>query len=439
MAERPAFLLGDFVRLLRTHGVRISPGESLEAGRALSALGFDSRPRVKAMLGQVLAKSAEEKAIFADCFERYFAATPLAAPDMQAADTPRQRQRAGQVPAEPPPNGALDEEDMVDIVLAADAVGLRDAHVFTQQGLFIRRVMDALGATAPPRSAPSGGRGSGGGAGRDAALFAAVRAHVEREIRLRTAPLGQRLREEMVRRTALNRIEKRDYELLQEVLRKWARRLASRLAARRAQARRGQLDLRRTLRHNYAQDGMLWRLHWRRPPRRRTKLLVLCDVSGSVASWSKFLLMMLYGLRALLPQTRAFVFSSACGEVTDMFRRRDLEPAMEEAMRRYGGSSDYGRALNGFAAACEERLTRQSTIVILGDARANYADPGHKVLARLSRAARAVYWLNPEPRSLWDTGDSEMRRMQPHCRQVMACQNLRELEAACERFLLPGR
>ena len=417
------FLLGDFVRLLRYHGLRISPAESLDAGRALAELGYESRPRVKAMLGQLLAKSVDEKAIFADCFEDYFAA--------RSSAPPPKAEREALAEASETNEGALSEQDEVDIMLAADAVGLRDAHVFTQQGLFVRRVMEALGA--------AGARHAGGASGaREEALFAAVREHVEREIRLRTAPLGQRLREEMVRRTALNRIEKRDYELLQEVLRKWARRLASRLAARRAPMRRGQLDVRRTLRRNYAQDGALWRLAWRRPPRRRTKLLVLCDVSGSVAAWSKFLLMMLYGLRALLPETRAFVFSSACGEVTDMFRRRELEPAMEEALRRYGGSSDYGRALSGFAAACEERLTRQSTIVILGDARANYAESGHKILGRLSRAARAVYWLNPEPRSLWNTGDSEMRRMQTHCRQVMACQNLAQLEAACERFLLPS-
>ena len=435
-ALHPPFLLGDFVRLLRRHELRISPAETLEAGRALAELGFSSRARVKAVLGQLLAKSAEEKAIFADCFERYFSSALTKSPTSDAAAD----------------ETGLRQKDAVDIMLAADAVGLRDAQVFTQQGLFVRRVMEALGAPAgdtpagggaPAGDTPAGGTGEQaakqGAAQRQAALFAAVRAHVAKEIALRTAPLGQRLREEMVRRTALNRIETRDYHLLQEVLRKWTRRLASRLAARRRNARRGQLDVRRMVRRNYAQDGMLWRLAWRRRPRRRTQLLVLCDISGSVAAWSQFLLMMLYGLRAHAPRTRAFVFASVCGEVTDLFRTQELAPAMAEAQRRYGGSSDYGRALHGFAAACEERLTPQTVIVILGDARANYADPGHKILARLSRAVRAIYWLNPEPPSLWNTGDSEMRRLQVHCRQVLACQNMQQLERAVESFLLPAR
>lgn len=434
-ASDSSFLLGDFVRLLRRHGVRIAPSESLDAGRALAALGFGSRARVKALLGQLLAKSADDKAIFADCFERYFAlaATPK--------DSARREAAAGDKAAD---SAALSAQDEVDIMLAADAVGLRDAHVFTQQGLFIRRVMEALDRPPPPAGAVGTGGGRTGSERtgserRQAALFAAVRAHVEKQIALRTAPLGQRLREEMVRRTALNRIETRDYHLLQEVLRKWTRRLASRLAARRMFARRGQLDVRRTLRRNAGQEGLLWRLAWRRRPRRRAQLLVLCDVSGSVAAWSRFLLMMLYGLRAQTPRTRAFVFASQCGEVTEMFRTRDLPSAMAEAQRRYGGSSDYGRALHGFAAACEERLTPQTTIVILGDARANYAECGHRILARLSNAARAIYWLNPEPPSLWNSGDSEMRRFQPHCRQVLACQNLQQLERACETILLPTR
>ena len=216
----------------------------------------------------------------------------------------------------------------------------------------------------------------------------------------------------MLQQIRLSNVDFRDLKLMRELLRKMAKRLVALHSRRRKVARRGQLDVRRTIRANI-DSTVLFHTVWKRKKIDRPKVMALCDVSGSVAAVARFLLMFLYSVQEVLPEVRSFCFSGKLGEVTEQFEKMDIEAAAEEAMRIYGGSSNYGQALADFEALALDDIDHRTTVLILGDARSNYSDPRADILREVHERARRVMFLNPEPRQFWRIGDSEMRRFSP--------------------------
>jgi uncharacterized protein with von Willebrand factor type A (vWA) domain len=191
-----------------------------------------------------------------------------------------------------------------------------------------------------------------------------------------------------------------------------ARRLATRMTRQRHARRRGPLDVRRTVRASLSSGGVPLTTHHR--PRRphRTELVVLCDVSGSVASFAQFTLMLVYALHEQFGKVRAFTFVDQAHEVTDVFRP-GADPghvlaqlAARTAHATRWGRTDYGRAFATFADEHGDALGPRSSLLVLGDARSNYSDLQVHALRDLAGRARHSWWLNPEHPRHWDTGDS---------------------------------
>jgi uncharacterized protein with von Willebrand factor type A (vWA) domain len=213
-----------------------------------------------------------------------------------------------------------------------------------------------------------------------------------------------------------------------------ARRLATRMARERHARRGGPLDFRRTVRASISTGGVpLATLHKPKRPH-RTELVVLCDVSGSVASFAQFTLMLVYALQEQFGKVRAFTFVDQVHEVTDVFRPgADMGDVMgglaaRTAQAALWGRTDYGRAFVTFAEEYAEALGPRSSLLILGDARSNYSDLGVDVLKDLAGRARHAHWLNPEHPRHWDTGDSAAG---PYGSIVpmVECRNLAQLSA----------
>jgi len=128
-----------------------------------------------------------------------------------------------------------------------------------------------------------------------------------------------------------------------------AKRLIAAHSRRRKKMRRGQLHVSRTLRKNLRYDGELIDLAWKARKIDRSKVFAICDVSGSVATYARFMLMFLYSLEAVLPRVRAFAFSSDLGEVTENFQRMAIDDAIATTLADFsGGSTDYGQAFDDF-------------------------------------------------------------------------------------------
>jgi len=469
-------VIADFVRILRAADIRVSPAETLDAAEIFETIGFDDRSILKYALGQTLAKTEMEKLAFDEAFESYFRLpeeTPPSLPsenqeenqpkDGEDAQDKSAEQNSGEgQPQQGTQEGAqeagaasdnanqtltemLENQDTAALQAAmqqaATQAGLADAKLFTQQGMFSRRIMEAMGLVdleARIRQMNEGGETEEAErlrAGR-AQLFEAVQDFVERQIAMRTKNAGRLLREDALSRIRLSNLDKSDMKIMRELIRKLAKRLASRHSRRRKKAQRGMLDIRRTMRANVAYDGKLFNLAWRRVKVERPKLIVLCDVSGSVAAVSRFFLMFLYSLDEVMPKTRSFVFSNRAGEITDLLQGDDLETAMEAALRQYGGgSTDYGMSIMDLAQATLDSVDKKTTVMVLGDARSNYGDPGHLALKEFYERAGRVIFLNPEPETVWDTGDSEMKKLGAYCTHKQTCNSVKHVERVLDDLL----
>ena len=466
-------MIADFVRILRAADIRVSPAETLDAAEIFDTIGFDDRNILKHALGQTLAKTETEKLAFDEAFESYFRLPEETPPPMAAAqeegesDDKSAEQNSGEGQAqeaaqEGNPEGGqeggapsdstnqsltemLENNDMAALQAAmqqaATEAGLANAKLFTQQGMFSRRIMEAMGLAeleARIRQMNEGGETQEADKLREgrARLFDAVQDFVERQIAMRTKNAGRLLREDALSRIRLSNLDKSDMKIMRELIRKLAKRLASRHSRRRKKAQRGVLDIRRTMRANVAYDGKLFNLAWRRVKVERPKLIVLCDVSGSVAAVSRFFLMFLHSLDEVMPKTRSFVFSNRAGEITDVLQEGDLEEAMENALKQYGGgSTDYGMSMMDLAEATLDAVDKKTTLMVLGDARSNYGDPGHLVLKEFYERAGRVIFLNPEPETVWDTGDSEMKKLGAYCTHKQTCNSVKHVERVLDDLL----
>lgn len=446
-------MIADFIRVLRAADVRVSPAEAIDAADVIGAVGLDDRAILKYALGQCLAKTEPEKRAFDTCFDSYFDL-----PDMPQAPTPENEAEAEDDAAQEA-SGAeqaasegdsslaqmIEQNDQAGMQAAladaAAASGLDDARLFTQQGMFTRRILEAMGLEALDATM-SQMRAEGNEARRQqlengrAQVFEEVSEFVERQIAMRTKNAGRLLREEALSRIRLGNLDKSDMKIMRELIRKLAKRLATRHARRRKKAHRGMLDVRRTMRRNMSNDGLLFNLHWKRTKVERPRLVVMCDVSGSVAAVSRFFLMFLYSLDEVMPRTRSFVFSNRAGEISDKMSAGDMDEVMTQALRDYGGgSTDYGTAMEDLGDAVLDEMDHRTTLLVLGDARSNFGDPGHLLLKEMATRARRVIWLNPEPEASWNTGDSEMRRLGAYCSHVQVCNSVRDVERVLDNLL----
>jgi uncharacterized protein len=141
-----------------------------------------------------------------------------------------------------------------------------------------------------------------------------------------------------------------------------------------------------------------------------------------------------------LSDIRSFVYTASMDEVSGTLEAKPIDAAVDEIMSTMGfGTSNYGTALVAFEQGWMDKVTGRTTVIILGDARGNGADPRTDVLDRLAQRARRVIWLNPEPRSAWGTGDSDMYRYAPYCGLVRVCSTLEDMERVITDLLEAGR
>jgi len=218
------------------------------------------------------------------------------------------------------------------------------------------------------------------------------------------------------------------------------RRLAVRLARKRRHNRRGPLDFRRTVRASLSYGGVPAEPKFRHPRPHKPEIFVIADISGSVAAFARFTLMLVYAISGQFSKVRSFVFIDGIDEVTSYFEGvEDVTEAVHRVNTEadvvwVDGHSDYGHAFEVFHQKWGHEIGPKTTVIILGDARNNYHASQSWVIKEMRHKARHVYWLNPEPKSYWDTGDSIVSDYGTHCDDVFECRNLRQLERFVEHL-----
>jgi uncharacterized protein with von Willebrand factor type A (vWA) domain len=273
----------------------------------------------------------------------------------------------------------------------------------------------------------------------------ALRAEIRRRLvadRGRQA-VARTLRRPLVEDLDLTTASRDDLARVEAAVHPLTRKLATRLARRRRRGRDGRLDVRRTVRSSLQTGGVPIDPRFRTPRPAKPEIVLLTDISGSVATFARFTMQFVYAIAAQLNRVRTFAFIDTIDEVTRFFG-----PGVDftEALLRVGteaevvwldGHSDYGNAFGTFVLEHFEAITPRSIVIVTGDARTNYHDPNPAALARIASVARSVYWLNPERRRYWDTGDSVMGAYAAVCDEVHEVRSLRQLERFVEKVAIP--
>ncbi|MBO0713513.1 MAG: VWA domain-containing protein, partial [Acidimicrobiales bacterium] len=279
------------------------------------------------------------------------------------------------------------------------------------------------------------------------ARAALLRREVEEEIRRRLvadrgpAAMARALRRPLPEDVDFMHASREELAALRRAIHPLSRKLAVRLARKRRHGRVGPLDFRSTMRHSLSYGGVPADPRFRRPRPARPELALIADVSGSVASFARFTLQLVYAVSLQFTKVRCFVFIDGIDEVTDLFERADdvgealARVATEADVVRSDGHSDYGHALLSFTHRWVGELSPRTGVIVLGDARNNYHAAESWALGEIRARARRLYWLNPEPRSYWDTGDSIMSEYAPYCDGTFECRNLRQLEHFVEELV----
>jgi len=415
-------------RALQAAGVNVSLSEIIDATRSTTEIDLSHRPELHAALRSTMVKQARHYPTFEWAFDRYFPARLVRGDSDLEGGHPR-------------------PEDLVEALaggadLAAMAAALVDEHAGLAHGArserhHVQRVF--LGADiarlmsrtriADPDLSP-----------------ALIRARVDELKRLIGADVRAQLDlselpgiEADLHDVDFLEASRAELDQMRDAIRPIARKLAARLARRR-QHRLGRVNMRRTMRRSLASGGVPIDVIHDRPRAHKPELFVLCDISGSVADFSLFTLTLMSALSAELARTRSFVFVDAVDEVTELLAstQHGIEPwqlLRNTNVIANDGHSDYATVLERFwRDTCDRDLHRTSTLIVTGDARTNHRGTGEEWLQRIAERCRRVYWLNPEPRSEWNTYDSELSKFAPHCDATFEVRNLRQLVAAVEQL-----
>jgi hypothetical protein len=448
--------LVEFVGALRDRGIPAGPSETVDAAAVLDVLGLADRDRMREGLAAALVRRGGQRAVFDAAFDIYF---PLGVGTPEAA-------RTGST-------GPVDPELLRDELAAALAED-------------DERAMASLAGQAVQQLGQYGsGNGPGGGFSAFQTLdrlapqtllvrvLAAIRAGAPAadeftdrlaadEIRRRIEKFRGLVRGEALRRAAELRgrariarhgippaVDRVDFLVasraqlaeLRRTVQPLSRKLATRLAARRRRHSRGQIDVRRTLRRSLSTGGVPLRPAYRSRRPARPEIVLICDMSGSVAGFANFTMLLVQALRDQFSKVRVFAFVEATDEITHLVDTGAADPEhlggrilREANLTVFDGHSNYGRALGEFANRYGDAVGPRTSVLILGDARTNGADPNLAALRRIVAPARHAYWLNPERTGLWSTGDS-VAKAYGEIMPMFECRNVQQLSTLVTRLL----
>jgi uncharacterized protein with von Willebrand factor type A (vWA) domain len=437
-----------FVEALRSAGLSVSLAEGLDAIAALDRVSWHDRETVRAAYAATLVKRQPQRVTFDAVFDIYYprlvgngVAAEGAEPETAVRDGGPALERFREALAEALAAG--DQQALQD--LAAEAVARFGAMPGRGPGLSSWSAYTSLQRVSPSELMDrlvQGLLGSGlddeqaqRTAGRRIGDFTRL---VESDARRRIAEeKGPEHVADVTVRPTIDRLDftsarRSDLEEMRREIYPLARRLAARLTKEQHARRRGPLDVRRTVRASISTGGVPLTTHHKPKRPHRTDLVVLCDVSGSVANFAQFTLLLVFALREAFSGVRAFTFIDHVVEVSDHFRPgADVVEVMESLAASVShaalwGRTNYGRALTKFAEEYADAIGPKSSLLILGDARSNYSDLALPVLSDLAKRSRHAWWLNPEHPRHWGSGDSAADAYGEIVKMV-ECRNLAQL------------
>jgi hypothetical protein len=479
--EKPLLdLLSDFIVELRRAGLPVSLTENLDAMEAVTHIPIEDREAFKYALGATLVKNHAHWKAFEVVFEVYFSlrgpeydvigeGDDAEGPDGEVAPGDGQQPQGGGGGMQ-----ALTPEQLAEMLFkalmngdAAMLAALARQAVTRFAGMepgrpvggtyylyrtlrnlelddLLEQLMEASREDAPEDLTPLEERLE-----RDefSDRIEQLKREIEAEIRRRLVAdrgvdaMAKTLRKPLPEDVDFMHASREELANLRKAIYPLTRKLAARLARKRRHGRKGALDFRSTMRHSLSYGGVPAELKFRYPRPAKPEIMVVADISGSVAAFARFTLHLVYAISNQFSKVRSYVFIDGLDEVTRFF---DGVEDIGEAVHRVNteadvvwvdGHSDYGHAFGVFWERYNRDIGPKTTVLVLGDARNNYHASQSWILKEVQQRARKVYWLDPEPRAYWDTGDSIVGEYGNHCDGVFEVRNLRQLEAFVEKLV----
>jgi len=436
--------------------------EAIDATRAVGVTGYADRTILKDTLNIVLAKSEEESDIFSQMFDTYFAMPET----RQKQSSDQDQEKDQETSSESPDFSARDgddpndvqatqslmrlasqrssEERMATLQRISDAVGVDDIRFASQRSYYSRQMMREMNVEALENLLKNRFEDGSEEAKSEAdtlmkarsQLQSAVREYIDHRFEIFGRAATQTFLNDIVANREIGELDGRDLARMKVLIARMAKKLASQHSRRRRPRQRGMIDVPRTLRKNAGHGGVPFDLVLKRKRLDKPKVVAICDVSGSVSRYVRFLLMFLYSLNETIPRLNAYAFSSQLTDVSDWFDQMGFEPAMKRIIRDIGsGSTDYGQSLLDVKTQYWDQIDRRTSVIILGDGRSNQTDPRVDILAQIEQRAKRLIWLCPEDPRRWGTGDSCMLRYAPHCHSVAHCTSANDLAVALDQVL----
>jgi uncharacterized protein with von Willebrand factor type A (vWA) domain len=493
-----------FVEALRARGVSLSPAEVLDAARAVDAVGPEDRARFRAALAATLAKDRRALALFDETFEGFFAPPARASAgkgrgerggadgwggagagpgsgERRPAPRPDDPEApAARRPSRPAPRDRASARSLraLPASMLRDELGKARSEASRDGTAGARR--DARRPVAARRENPAPRTSKPEGAAEPARRARLSRLLATEEPRREETSADPRRRDLAAPMTPAD-----ERELAREIPRVLDE-IRLRHTRRMRRAPRGRLFMKRAIRENLATGGVPFRIPMRRPRRKRARVVLVVDVSWSVATASGLFLLLAMEVLRQDRRVRVFFFVDHPVEATDVVRgwlRRG--PAAEATLadphpqasppraapsgrlagsrshgsggrgraagrgrgaatgilspfsgRSFGAlldeipgldpgaASDYGRAFWALGEGPLRVLAKEAVLVVLGDARTNRFDPLPWAFEEIAARARRVLWLVPEPRVRWGTGDSALLRYLPFCDVAVEARDL---------------
>ncbi|MGA0064130.1 MAG: vWA domain-containing protein [Ilumatobacteraceae bacterium] len=471
-------LISGFVAELRRAGLPVSLTENLDALEAVKVIPLEDRDAFKYALGATLVKDSAHWQVFETIFEVYFSLRgseyTIVQDDTQTEFWRDEQDQSGN--GEQPGRGAgggmdgLSQEELARLLMRALMTGdqammraLAKQSVSRFAGMepgrpvggtyYLYRTLRNLDLDNMLQSLMDADAGSERQTMEERLMrdeyqtrIEQFKQEVEAEIRRRLVAdrgaeaMAKTLRKPLPEDVEFMHATRDEMQGLKKALGPLTRKLAAKLARKRRNRRRGPLDFRSTVRHSLSYGGVPAEPKFRYPRPAKPDLMVVADISGSVAAFARFTLMLVYAIQHQFSKVRSFVFIDGIDEVTRFFKgNEDIQDAIQKVNTEadviwVDGHSDYGHAFEVFWEKYGKDITPKTTVLLLGDARNNYHAAQAWVVREMRKKARHVYWLNPEPTSYWNTGDSIVGEYGVHTDGVFECRNLRQLEGFVEKL-----
>ena len=417
----PVGKVSGFAHFLRAQGLAVGIHETEDALKALTLVGFEDRDAVRAALKAMLTGSKREQQVFDRCFDLYFVSAEAFQANQAAMAQAQQEYEARQ--------RELEERLSVQgrpIDLRQD---LRDVYARMPQSErdHLKDVVDRF--SEKMKHAPKLYEGF------IRSVF--MKSLMEQQMLLEDAAEGamQADSDADLMFRDISGFRESDIPKAHQLIDQVTRRINGEIVARRKQAGRSQaLDFRRTIRAGLSTGGALCRLRYRPHHSRRKRIVMLCDVSGSMLQFSEFAIRFIKSLSEISDHSEIFLFSEQVQRVNPFaLQNMDLFNSYVRTSGVWGRGTNVGRALDAVLATAPPVLTPNTVLLVLSDAKSVSLERAESSLMRAAKAAGSVIWMNPIPEAKWPYLKG-VTRLRQHCSMV-PCGTLDELARACQRLL----